>query len=301
MPTKYRSVLMVRNPAAGGAKADAYKTIEEILGELGDVSVCEPSSAEDLPDKVQSAAEGADLVVVAGGDGTVNGTVNALQSRIADVTLAIIPLGTGNDFARTLGFADDPLEAAGGLPGGEERSVDVCRASGAGVERLFLNACIGGFPVEVDEELNESVKKRLGPLAFVVGGIKALPNLERSTVVLNDEEVADCIAVGVGNGRTCGGGVEVWPSARADDGLLDGVALCASNVAGALVLGAKVKVGSHEGADGVMSERARKVSVSADPPIEFNVDGELLGLKSPATFEVAGRLRLLVPQRSKNS
>jgi diacylglycerol kinase (ATP) len=301
MPIRYRSVLMVRNPSAGGAKSDTYETIEDVLGELGDVSVCEPSSAENLSDEVKSAAKGTDLVVVAGGDGTVNSTVNALQSRIDDVTFAIIPLGTGNDFARTMGFADDPLEAARGLRAGAERSVDVCRASGAGIEQLFLNACIGGFPVEVDQEIDEVVKKRLGPLAFVVGGIKALPDLERSTVVLNGEEVADCIAVGVGNGRTCGGGVEVWPSARPDDGLLDGVALCASNVARALVLGAQVKAGSHQGAVGVMSSRAKKVSVSADPAIEFNVDGELPGLKSPATFEVVGRLRLLVPQRSKNS
>jgi diacylglycerol kinase (ATP) len=297
----YSSVLLVRNPASGGAKADAYQEIEEVLGDLGDVSVCEPPSAEEFAADVRSAAEAADLVVVAGGDGTLNGTVNAMGSRLQSLTFAVIPLGTGNDFARTMGFAGDPLDAARGLGSGEERHVDVCKASGAGVERLFINACIGGFPVEVDRELDEGVKKKLGPLAFVVGGIKALPGLERSSIALNGEDVADCIAVGVGNGRTCGGGVEVWPSARPDDGSLDGVALCASNVAQAVAMGAKVKGGRHEGADGVVMTRAEKVTVSAEPAIEFNVDGELLGLKTPATFEVVDRLRLLVPQRSKNS
>jgi diacylglycerol kinase (ATP) len=301
MTKTYPSVLMVRNPASGGAKADAYKDIEEVLGDLGDVSVCEPSSADEFPGAVRSEAEGADLVVVAGGDGTLNGTVNALGSQLGSQTFAVIPLGTGNDFARTLGWAGDPLEAARGLSAGQERPIDVCKASGPGVERLFVNACIGGFPVEVDRELDEGVKKKLGPLAFVVGGIKALPGLERSSVALNGEDVADCIAVGVGNGRTCGGGVEVWPRARPDDGSLDGVALCASTLPQAVAMGAKVKSGRHEGADGVMMTRAQKVSVTADPAIEFNVDGELLGLETPVTFEVIDRLRMLVPQRSKNS
>ena len=301
MANSYSNVLLVRNPASGGAKDDVYQAIEEALGGLGDVSVCEPSSAEAFGGEVLSAAESAELVVVAGGDGTLNGTVNALGSRIDSVTIAVIPLGTGNDFARTLGVAADPLEAAHGLSAGEERTIDVCKASGAGIQRLFVNACIGGFPVEVDRELDEGFKEKLGPLAFVAGGIKALPGLERSTVSLNGEDVADCIAVGAGNGRTCGGGVEVWPSANPDDGRLDGVALCASNVARAVALGARVKSGRHEGADGVVTTRAPKVSVSADPAIEFNVDGELLGLKSPATFEVVGQMRVLVPQRSKNS
>lgn len=301
MTTSYRRVLIVRNPASGGAKAEVHSAIEDALGELGDVLVCEPSSPDNLPAEVRIAAAGADLVVAAGGDGTLNHTVNALESRLDAVRFAVIPLGTGNDFARTMGIVDDPLEAARGLRGGTERSIDVGKASGAGVERVFVNACIGGFPVEVDEEINESVKKRLGPLAFVIGGIKAFPGLERSRVAINDREVTDCLAVGVGNGRTCGGGVEVWPNARPDDGVLDGVALCASNVAQVLVLGAKVKRGSHEGSDGVTTLRAKKVSVTADPPIEFNVDGELLGLKSPATFAIVGRLRLLVPHRSKNS
>lgn len=285
----------MRNPASGGAKADVHAAVEDALGELGDVSVCEPSSPEGLPGEVQAAAEGADLVVVAGGDGTVNHAVNALESQLEKKTFAVVPLGTGNDFARTIGIPDDPVDAAHGLRAGTERSVDVCVARGAGVERLFVNACIGGFPVEVDEQIDESVKKRLGPLAFMVGGIKALPGLERSRVAINAREVSNCIAVGVGNGRTCGGGVEVWPNARPDDGELDGAALCASNVAQAIALGAKVKRGTHEGTNGVTAVRAKEVSVTAEPPIEFNVDGELFGLKSPATFKVVARLRLLVP------
>jgi diacylglycerol kinase (ATP) len=293
--TAYGNVLLIRNPASGGSDADLHESIEEAVGELGDVSVCEPSSEETFDDEVRSAARDARLVVVAGGDGTVNHTINALQAEIEKMTFAIVPLGTGNDFARTMGFAGDPLDAAHGLSEGSEVTVDLAKASGSGVERMFVNACIGGFPVEVDEEIDERVKKLLGPLAFVVGGIKALPDLERSTVVLNGEEVTNCVAVGVGNGRTCGGGVEVWPSARPDDGALDGVALSASNVARAVALAARVKTGKHEGAEGVTVTRSDRVSIAADPPVEFNVDGELIGLKSPATFEVTDRLRLLIP------
>jgi diacylglycerol kinase (ATP) len=295
MTNSFERVLMVRNPASGGAKADVYGEIEGALSDLGQVSVCEPTSPESLDHEVQAAAADADLVVAAGGDGTFNRTVNALHERLDELTFAVIPLGTGNDLARTFGFADDPPEAARGLGSGTERRLDVSRASGPGVNRLFVNACIGGFPVEVDEELNEKLKKMLGPLAFVIGGIKAFPDLDRSHVAINGEEVSECIAVGIGNGRTCGGGVEVWPRAEPDDGDLDGAALCASSLSQALLLAAKVKKGSHEDLEGVMTARARKLVITADPPIEFNVDGELIGLKSPATFEIVARLRLLVP------
>jgi diacylglycerol kinase family enzyme len=154
---------------------------------------------------------------------------------------------------------------------------------------------MGGFPVEVDEAINPDLKKRLGPVAFVLGGLKAARDLERSQVRLNDRDVTDCIAVGVGNGRTCGGGIEVWPQADPGDGALDGCALPAANAAAAAHLAAKVKLGSHAEIRGVEFERASRIVIDADPPVEFNVDGELIGLKTPATFETVAKLRMMVP------
>jgi diacylglycerol kinase (ATP) len=100
------------------------------------------------------------------------------------------------------------------------------------------------------------------------------------------------VAAGVGNGQTCGGGIRVWPSAAIDDGLLDGCALGASNHAAAVALAAKVKRGSHEELESVVTARAEKITIRSEPDIGINVDGELIGLRTPATFERVGAFRM---------
>ena len=292
------TVLLITNPASGGAAKHDRDAIVEALAPLGAVEILEPSSRDAFDAEVQRAAAGRELVVSAGGDGTLNCTINALRSRLDDLTFGLIPMGTGNDLARTLGVADlDPPEAATALVGATPAPLDVGIASGAGAERLFVNACMGGFPVQVNEALSDEEKERLGAAAFIWGGAKALTDLNRSTVQLNGVSVPACVAAGVGNGRTCGGGIEVWPSADPGDGVLDGCALAAEGPAGLMKLGASLKLGRHEGLDGVITVRSPSVSITADPVIEINVDGELIGLKTPASFELFTKTRILRPRK----
>lgn len=139
-------VLVVSNASSGSSNEETLRAVQNALKPLGEVSSLQPSAGDSPTDELTSAVDGTDLVVVAGGDGTMNHTVNALANRLDDFTLAVVPMGTGNDFARTLGLRDDPVAVASGLVDGRERVVDVSRASGPGVERLFLNACMGAFP-----------------------------------------------------------------------------------------------------------------------------------------------------------
>ncbi|MGH2821397.1 MAG: diacylglycerol/lipid kinase family protein, partial [Actinomycetota bacterium] len=238
-------VLLVTNPTSGGSDEDTIEGLEGAIRGLGDVATVAPPSRGAFDDEVRAAADDAAFVVVAGGDGTFNCTINALGHELDRFVFGLVPMGTGNDLARTLGLPLDAREAARLILEGDERLVDVSRARGRGVERLFVNACMGGFPVEVDEAIEGDVKRRLGPLAFWFGGAKAAARLERTTVKMNGIEVPDCVAVGVGNGRTCGGGLCVWPDAVPDDGLLDGCALPAANHAAAMRLIARVKACSH--------------------------------------------------------
>lgn len=287
--------LLITNPASGSSNEMSPQDLLEQLEGLGRVEVLEPSSKDASADEVRSAAADKDLVIVAGGDGSLHHTVNTLAEQLEDITFGLIPMGTGNDLAGSLGLPEDPDDAARSIHNYGERRIDVGRASGPGFERLFLNASIGGFPVEADNAIDEKTKKRLGPLAFWLGGIKAATNLKDWSVTLNGVGVADCVAVGVGNGITCGGGIPVWPKARLDDGLLEACALSASNLAAALRLGANVKAGNHPDLDEVVYFSAAEIEISASPAVEFNLDGELLGLETPARFDIAASLRIRAP------
>jgi diacylglycerol kinase (ATP) len=287
--------VLVFNAVSGGADDDVFADVRRALEPVGRLEIVAPEDPDSFDAEVRRAARGAAVIVSAGGDGTLNYTLNALRDSLTDVTLALVPMGTGNDLARTLGLPQDPVAAARALLDGSTRTLDVARASGPGVDRLFINACMGGFPVEANEVIDENTKKRLGPLAFWIGGAKALTALTKSSVTINGIAVQDCIAAGVGNGHTCGGGMEVWPSADPGDGLLDGAALAAASVPQALALAAKIKAATHEELDSVKTTSAPKIAIEAEPEIQFNVDGELVGLRSPAIFEIVSSVKFLVP------
>ena len=285
-------VLVISNSASGAADPDAMAIVERELGGLGPVSRLAPDSVDTFDREVGAAAAEFDLVVVAGGDGTFNRALNALRDRLGEVIFGLVPMGTGNDLARTLGLPRDAESAARVVVAGGERVVDVWRARSGRVDRLFINACMGGFPVEVNAAIDDDLKRRFGPLAFWVGGAKAASELTRYDVTIGGRSVPDCVAAGVGNGRTCGGGIKMWPEADPSDGLLEACALHADGVADALKLAATVKSGGHVRLEEVEMLRGERIEVTSDPPMAFNIDGELVGLESPVVFERAATAKV---------
>jgi diacylglycerol kinase (ATP) len=283
-------VLVVLNAGSGSADDVTPDQLAAALKPLGDVLFASPGK-DDFAGELRRAVEGVELVVAAGGDGTVSRTVDALGDRLADLSFGVVPMGTGNDFARTLGIPEDPLEAARAVAFRGEREIDVWRASGAGAERLFVNACVGGFPVEVDERVGDREKKILGPLAYLTAGARTVASMDRFTVRLDGSEVADCLAVGVGNGRSVGGGIPLFPRADPGDGRLEACALSASGTVDVAKLGLAVRTGEHLDLEGVVATSGAHIRIETDPPIELNVDGDLVGLKTPVDFHRAGTAR----------
>src|SRR3954447_2847047 len=157
-------VLVVLNSGSGSSGDASAGELSDALRPLGDVVFAAPEG-DGFAEELRRAADGASIVVAAGGDGTVSRTVDALGERLSDIRLGVVPMGTGNDLARTLGMPEKPLEAAEAMARGKERAIDVWRADGVGASRLFVNACIGGFPVEVDERVGDTEKRVLGPIA----------------------------------------------------------------------------------------------------------------------------------------
>jgi diacylglycerol kinase (ATP) len=287
-------ILLLSNESSGSSDSQVVESIARELSALGSVTSLVPSSRETFDEEVSQAAREVDLLVVAGGDGTINCTVNALRDDLGSVTFGLVPMGTGNDLARTLEVSRDPLDAARAVVSAPERSIDVWRARGGGVDRLFINACMGGFPVEVNEAIDEDLKRKVGALAFVIGGAKGAADMTRYRVTIDGKVVDDCIVAGVGNGRTCGGGVRVWPQADPSDGLLDACVLSAEGIGDTLKLAATVRTGRHTALEEAETLRAEHIEISSEPAMEFNLDGELVELVTPVIFEGAGSIMMRV-------
>lgn len=287
---------VIVNPNAGSVGETAV--LEEALGRLPGTSVKLTKQAGDAERLAREALElGVERIVAAGGDGTLNEVVNGLSADFGLACLGLLPMGTGNDFARTIGVPNDLEGALAVLEEGRMRTLDVARANVAGNGRCFLNMSAGGFSGEVSERASE-VKDRWGPLAYMRAAIGALPELKGflTRIILNGAETLELETYNlvVSNGRYVASGIPVAPRAVLDDGLLDVMIAPATTIPQLAVLVPTVLLGRHADSDLLLFRKATRVEVRCDPPMAFNVDGELLG-EGTARFEIIPRaLRMIV-------
>lgn len=236
----------------------------------------------------EAARAGAELIVSAGGDGTLNEVVNGIATEHCGTALGIVPLGTGNDFARTLGLPGDVETAVEIIRAGQTRDVDLVRVTSDRV-RYFLNVSSGGFSGVVDEKLTPEMKQTWGPLAYLRSAAAAFSELRgyTTTVALDDTPgwETDLYNVVIANGRYVAGGVPIAPEAKIDDGLLDVVLIPERGPAELAIVAAQILLGRHLGSDAVIFRRAQKVAITSRPGMWFNVDGEMIG-NEPAVFEL---------------
>ena len=290
---------VIFNPASGGG---AW-TPEEIRAVLGDRRL-DWVHTEHLGDAREAAREWRGLLVVAGGDGTLNEAVHGigLAGFPEDVTLALLPTGTGNDLARTLGVPTDPEGAAEVLRAGRMRSLDAARArSGEVVERFFVNVAVGGVGAQVSEAADdEDFKGRWGKLAYsraFLDVARSFDALDVRLVIDGDERRVRALNVVVGNCRYAGGGWPAAPRANPEDGLLDLVVVREAGSLGLLDLGRKALAGAdYLGDEGILFARGRSIRVETVPAggFGFNADGELLGC-GPVEFSAIPRaLKVIV-------
>ena len=239
----------------------------------------------------QAVDEGYERVVAAGGDGTLNEVLNGLADRLDRVEMGLLPLGTANDFARTVGIPPDVDAALKILETGQTRQLDIVKlaACNCPAPHYFMNVSAGGFSTKVGKKVEKATKVTWGALGYAISAVKAFPDLEPYEVTLrfDDEEPASVLVynVAVANARYVGGGVPVAPVAELDDGQFDVVLFRAVTLARLMTLVPKVALGEHSDDDDVLYRRARKFEISSEPPFELNTDGEIVG-ECPATFEI---------------
>ena len=280
-------VRIICNPGAGSVddRASIHKQLDSYPGAEIHFTEGEGDAAR-LAD--EAGANGYELVLAAGGDGTLNEVINGLAPHIDKLQVGLIPLGTGNDFAKMLNLPDKVEDCIQVLKRGDTRAIDLVRVTSDRV-RYFLNVSAGGFSGTVNDKMTPEIKARWGPLAYLRCAAEALPELRayHTEITLDNATplALDLYNVVIANGRYVAGGTLIAPEASIDDGLLD-LILIPKNQGGNLALvAAQIAMGTHLTSDGVVFRRAAKVSIASDPGMWFNVDGEVIG-NDPAVFEV---------------
>jgi diacylglycerol kinase (ATP) len=289
---------VICNPTSGGGAYDP----DEIRGELDGMELdwIQTDGPGDAIGAAEEWREG--LLIVAGGDGTVNDVVNGLGRAgfPEGVTLGILPAGTGNDLAATLCIPEDAELAEDVIRQNRERRLDVARVRSEGVgERFFINVATGGLGAEISNANDEELKKRWGKLSYLRASLEVARNFdvrELSLYLDGEERRVKAVNIAVGNCRYTGGGWPATPKANPEDGLLDVVvieALAAGELFG--LAPAVLAESSYLDKEGVLFVRAKEIRVETQPPgLEFTADGEVIG-NEPAQFSVLPRtLKVIV-------
>jgi diacylglycerol kinase (ATP) len=292
MLTDPGSTALVLNTAARSG-ARALETVPDLLRGAGlEVASCvavdDPAA---LPGVLRTAAAGHRLVVVGGGDGTVSCAAGVLADLPVSErpVLGVLPLGTANDFARTLDIPAGLEEACRALAGGKVVDIDLGRANGA----PFLNVASLGLSVGVTAALRPGLKRRLGPAAYPVATLLAYRHhrpfqawLEFPDADHEPLELDDLLQVAVGNGRHYGGGNTVAPDAGIDDHLLHLYAIRQGRLRDHLSIARLLKDGSLIEHERVQHLTTRAVRIVTDVDLPVNLDGEI-ATTSPVLVEVA--------------
>jgi lipid kinase YegS len=236
-----------------------------------------------------------DLLIAAGGDGTLNEVVHGLMdlSQVARPVLGVVPLGTANDFATGCGIPHDPDQALALCVGGNQVAVDVGKAN----EHWFLNAASIGFGAEITATTPPELKQLLGPAAYaVMGAIRAM-NVHhyRGTLTMPKREITGSGPVAIiGNARQAGGGLQVTPRAHFDDGLLDVLAVRDIPALALLTAARELQELSPDG-EYISYWQTPWAEVHTEEAIPVNLDGEPVQFSSVRYEAVPRAIRLIVP------
>jgi diacylglycerol kinase (ATP) len=295
------TICVIFNPAARGNKARHFR---HHLGRIGGQSAFKATTAPGDARRLaaEAVSEGFDLIVAAGGDGTVNEVLNGLGDApdgFARARLGILPLGTVNVFARELNIPLRVERAWSVLQGGRETRIDLPRvefsANDSRRRQYFVQLAGAGLDARAIELVDWGHKKKIGPLAYLIAGLKALREQKPGiTVRVNGREIRGELAL-IGNGRFYGGPFGIFPEADLRDGLLDicvfprvrwpTLLRCAPGLLARRKLPERV----------VQRVRAASIELRSDPAAAFELDGEWVG-RLPATFSIEReKLRVLVP------
>ena len=287
VPALQRARLIV-NPASGTDRAPALLPVinTKLRSMVGRLDITMTLDAEDAGvAAVRALEEECDALFVAGGDGTLNAALRGLLATgqpLQRLPIGLVPLGTGNDFAKALDLSEDAATALDRLV--ERRVVDADLGLLNG--RPFVNTSAGGFVADVSQAVTEGLKDLTGKLAYLIGGARALLGSEPFTARVTIPEGqagasgwAGDLALemfAICNARMIGGGYPIAPMAIIDDGLLDVFLVKQMTMLEFVGVLQAIAAGRHEHDERVLHFRAPAFDLQFDRDVRVNADGELL-------------------------
>ena len=287
-----RRALLIVNPKSRRGDTDlaaARRTLEERGIDLRQET---PGDAAGVARLIESRAGEVDCVVLGGGDGTLNCAAAALVAT--RLPLGILPLGTANDLARTLGLPMDAAAAAAVIADGHVKPIDVGRVN----DVYFFNAADIGLGTRVTAHLDRRTKSRWGVLAYPRSLLRAWRDNRAFTAEIDCDgrrELLRVIQIKIANGKYYGGGMSVLEDAAIDDQRLDLLAIRPQGILSLLRLAPALRAGEARDSRGVQVRSGRKVSVLTAYPMQVSTDGEMTSA-TPAHFAVmAGAIEVYVP------
>jgi YegS/Rv2252/BmrU family lipid kinase len=286
---------VIFNPAARGNKARHFRRhLDEIGGQSALKATVAPGDARRLA--AEAVGDGYDLIVAAGGDGTVNEVLNGLGDApdgFARARLGVLPLGTVNVFARELKIPVRLECAWEVLRRGNETKIDLPRAefsaNGKSERRYFIQLAGAGFDARAIELVDWQQKKKVGPLAYVIAGLKALHETKPKITAREGARPTARNFTGelvlIGNGKFYGGPFEIFPRADSGDGLLEVCVLPSVNWPALLRCAPDILARRKLPEKLVRRFRAAAFELSGATTASFELDGELVG-NLPVKFSV---------------
>lgn len=262
-----------------------------------DIAVRVTWEKDDAARYVREARENScETVIAGGGDGSVRDVVDALMQAGANDNprLAVLPLGTANDFATAAGIPEAPDEALA-LLDGTPRAIDVIRVN----DRHFINMATGGFGTEVTSQTSEDLKSLLGGAAYLLTGLTRFAEIRSATGRFSGPDFdweGEFLALGLGNGRQAGGGQRLCPDALINDGLLD-VAILPAEMD--MFAGVRKLFGSETQQDALFVRgQVSKLIIETPESMNLNLDGEPLESHRFELTVLPGGLELYLPEDS---
>ena len=277
-----RRALLIVNAKSRSGASQAETALKTLKAHGIDTVHLECARREDLSPLIVENARDVDCAVVGGGDGTLNAAAFGVIE--AGLPLGILPLGTANDLARTLGIPFDLDGAAKVIANGHTRRIDLGIVNG----EPFFNVASIGLSAELAQQLTSEIKRRFGRLGYGLVAMKVLAQARpfRATII-SDTETAHVktLQIAVGNGRFYGGGNAVEKDAAIDDQHLDLYSLELERAWKLALMARSFRYGEHGAWSEVRAVRAQEFDIRTRRPRPVNADGEIV-TQTPAHFSI---------------